>query len=383
MVWLDLRVALRRTAASVQSSVQGHSGATRLAKGACTRRRPLEQVGSLPGPVALVVTVLNEAATIDALLASVAAQTRPPDEVCLVDGGSTDATVARAAAWATRGLPLRVLVRPGANIAAGRNAAIAATQAPLLAVTDAGVTLAPDWLERLVRPFADPTVDVVAGFFRAAPRSAFEDALGATTLPFASEIVADRFLPSSRSVAFRRAAWARVGGYPEWLDYCEDVVFDLALWRAGCRFVWEPAALAYFRPRPTLRAFFRQYYLYARGDGKADLWRLRHAIRYGTYLGLVPLLALAIRRHPAALGPALLLAGAYLRRPYQRLWALTAGQPARRRLAALPWPPLIRLTGDVAKMLGYPVGVAWRLRRGSVDSPPMAADNSPVRAAGS
>lgn len=336
-----------------------------------------------PVSVALVMTVLNEGATLDRLLASVAAQTRLPDAVVLVDGGSTDDTLARAHAWRARGLPLTVLVRPGANISAGRNVAISATDTPLVAVTDAGVELAPDWLAHLTQPFADPAVDVVSGFFRAAPRSAFEYALGATTLPSEANVAPAAFLPSSRSVAFRRAAWARVGGYPEWLDYCEDLVFDLALRDAGCRFVWEPRALAYFRPRPTLRAFFRQYYLYARGDGKADLWRRRHAIRYATYFGMLPLVLAGVRRQPALALPALLLAGAYVRRPYQRLWALTAGQPVELRLAALPFPPLIRLVGDVAKMLGYPVGVAWRWQHPPpVDSPPAAADNTPARPAG-
>ncbi len=315
--------------------------------------------------MALVATVFDEGASIDALLASVAAQTRPPDEVRLVDGGSRDDTVARARAWATRGLPLAIDVRPGANIAAGRNAAIAATCAPLVAVTDAGVVLAPTWLERLLAPFADPAVDVVAGFFRAAPCTAFERALGATTLPDEADVVPERFLPSSRSIAFRRAAWERVGGYPEWLDYCEDLVFDLALRAGGCRFAWQPTAVAHFRPRPSPRAFFRQYYLYARGDGKADLWRTRHAVRYGTYAVLLPLLVAAARRRPATAVLPLLLAAAYLRRPYQRLWRATDGLPLAQRLAPLIWPPLIRLTGDVAKMVGYPVGVAWRLRAGS------------------
>lgn len=314
--------------------------------------------------VALVVTVRNEGATLDALLASVAAQTRWPDECVLTDGGSTDDTVARARAWAARGLPLRVVEAPGANIAQGRNLAIAATTAPLVAVTDAGVVLAPDWLERLCAPFADPAVDVVAGFFRGAPYTPFEAALAATTLPVEADVVPARFLPSSRSVAFRRAAWQRVGGYPEWLDYCEDVVFDLALRRAGCRFVWEPRALAYFRPRPSLHAFFRQYYRYARGDGKADLWRGRHLIRYSVYLGLLPA-GLALLHQRPLVGGAVLLPPvvAYLRRPYARLLPLLRGRPWLWWALALPLPPLVRLVGDVAKMLGYPVGVAWRLRR--------------------
>src|SRR3712207_6085656 len=58
--------------------------------------------------VALIATVLNEAASLDDLLASVAAQTRPPDEVVIVDGGSTDGTWERLQAWAPR-LPLHVM----------------------------------------------------------------------------------------------------------------------------------------------------------------------------------------------------------------------------------------------------------------------------------
>src|SRR5262249_26152950 len=125
--------------------------------------------------VALVVTVLNERDSIDSLLASIDAQTRPPDEVIAVDGGSRDGTVARLESWRTR-LPLRLLVEPGASIAQGRNVGIAASTCPLIAVTDAGVRLEPCWLERLLdRLTAD--ADVVAGFFVADPHSSFETAL--------------------------------------------------------------------------------------------------------------------------------------------------------------------------------------------------------------
>jgi hypothetical protein len=47
------------------------------------------------------------------------------------------------------------------------------------------------------------------------------------------------------------------------------------------------------------------------------------------------------------------------------------------RWQAIGWVPIIRITGDVAKMVGYPVGVVWRLRRrkqeSSVASPPSVA----------
>jgi len=315
--------------------------------------------------VSVIATVFNEGRTIGDLLRSLAQQTRLPDEVVLVDGGSTDDTLAQMEAFAGRApFPLRALCRPGCNIAQGRNLAIAAAQGEIIAATDAGVRLEKDWLAHLVAPFeaADPP-DVVAGFFVADPRSLFERALGAVTLPRLDEINPNTFNPSSRSVAFRREAWERVGGYPEWLDYCEDLVFDFALRDAGYRFAFAPQALVHFRPRPNLRAFFRQYYRYARGDGKADLWLYRHLIRYGTYVGLLPLfLALTVAHHPLWLLPLLLGGGLMLRRPLRRLAPHLAGLSLGQRCVVLAWVPLLQWTGDVAKMLGYPVGVLWRLR---------------------
>src|SRR5690606_319440 len=84
--------------------------------------------------------------------------------------------------------------------------------------------------------------------------------------------------------------------------------------------VFAPDARVAFRPRGSLRSFFRQYYLYARGDGKADLWRKRHAARYLTYLVAAPVvLALGFAVHPLLW--LLFAPGAvyYLRQPYRRL----------------------------------------------------------------
>jgi cellulose synthase/poly-beta-1,6-N-acetylglucosamine synthase-like glycosyltransferase len=306
---------------------------------------------------ALVITVLNEAESIDALLETIAQQTWLPDEVAVVDGGSSDCTLARLEAWQGR-LPLRVLQAPGSTIARGRNVAIEATTADLIAVTDAGVRLAPDWLANL-QACLSASVDVVSGFFVPDVHTSFERAMAATVLPDLEDVQPERFLPSSRSVLFRRSAWDAVGGYPEWLDYCEDLVFDLDLKRGGYRFAFAPDAVVWFRPRDSLLAFFKQYFRYARGDGKAGLWLGRHAIRYGVY-------ALAFLLAPRGpLAWLLLVAGgfAYTRRPYQRLAPLLRDLPAHEQARAALLVPVIRLVGDVAKMFGFPTGIAWAWRR--------------------
>ena len=218
----------------------------------------------------------------------------------------------------------------------------------------------------------DPEVKGVSGFFLPAAQGVFETGLAGTTLPLLRDVDPEQFLPAGRSMLFRKSAWREVGGFPEWLDYCEDLVFvqQIEHLAEGSHRAMPMAQLSVVRvrPRTSFRSFFKQYYLYARGDGKADLWPKRHLIRYGTYLALVPFLLSLIRSSRVQTrrwGRRLFFLGAltYCWRPLQRVWHL-----GRHRLS--PWKlgeailliPLIRLVGDVAKMLGYPVGWLWRLK---------------------
>ena len=171
-----------------------------------------------------------------------------------MDGGSSDGTPAVVMSYADR-LPLKLQEARGANISRGRNLAVRRTTGEIIASTDAGVRLEPDWLQTLVAPFEsldDETVSsgahAVAGFFLPDPQTSFELALGATTLPLARDVDPSRFLPSSRSVAFTRTAFDCSTGYPEWLDYCEDLIFDFRLIECCGGFAWAPEAVAHFRP---------------------------------------------------------------------------------------------------------------------------------------
>lgn len=326
--------------------------------------------------VSVIATVYNEAGSVERLLESLATQTRLPDEVIICDGGSSDGTPEILETWArhnrTRLPGLRVIWEPGANISRGRNLAIAAAAGPIIAATDAGVRLSDVWLEELMLPWSRPGDQpiAVAGFFQPDAQGVFQTALAATTLPLRDEIDSRTFLPSSRSVAFTKSAWQLAGGYPEWLDYCEDLIFDFRInalrTRRTSGFDWAPNALVWFRPRQSVRAFFRQYYLYARGDGKADLWRKRHAIRYATYLVALPaLLGHAFFGFFARwLGWFGLLGGIllYCATPMRRLLQISEGMTGLEKVQAALWIPVLRAVGDIAKMIGYPVGLVWRWR---------------------
>ncbi|MDQ3990984.1 MAG: glycosyltransferase, partial [Actinomycetota bacterium] len=228
--------------------------------------------------VSLVVTVKDPGPALAEFLTSVRAQTRIPDEVVVVDGGSTDGSLALLERE-----PAVTLTRaPGSNIARGRNLAVKAAAHDVIAVSDGDCVLAHDWLEHLAAA-VEEGADVAMGFSRPIAETFFQACSAAVSLPEEHEVDPLGFMPSSRSLAFRREAFEAAGGYPEWLDVGEDMYLNHRFRELALRMDFVPAALAFWRVRPTVAATWRQYYRYARGDGEAGMFPERHAARFAVY----------------------------------------------------------------------------------------------------
>lgn len=218
--------------------------------------------------VAVITTVLNERESIRALLDAVLAQTRLPDEIVVVDGGSTDGTIDVLQAYAREHPLLTLVVAPGVNIARGRNIAIHRSRCSIVAVTDGGCHPEPDWLEQLVRPlFDEPGYGAVTGARRIVGINRFEEFAGLLSTSVNAATEPERMF-HGRNSAFRKSLWARVGGYPEWLYTAEDTLFALRAKELGCRVALAEGATVSWRPRPNLRKLGKQYYLYGRGTGR-------------------------------------------------------------------------------------------------------------------
>jgi glycosyltransferase involved in cell wall biosynthesis len=309
---------------------------------------------------ALIMTVLNEEASLPTFLNGLMRQSCLPAQIIVTDGGSVDRTLETLKAWKVpRGVDLIVISMPSANISQGRNAAIARCSYNRIVVTDAGTTPDPEWLHDLLAAF-DRGADVVSGFFNPTGQTLFEKTLARAVTPLLDEIDPNRFLPSSRSVGFTKRAWASVSGYPEWLDYCEDLVFDLALRATGARFIFVPEAVVTWSARSDLLSFGLQYFRYARGDGKAGLFAYRHAARYIAYTS-GSLLFLKALSQPWLVAP-LALGFLYYQVKFLRRILEDRRQFGRHLPAALALTPALVVFGDVSKMAGYPVGWIWRYR---------------------
>jgi len=300
--------------------------------------------------VSLVATVRDAATEIGEFLESIAAQTRPPDEVVICDGGSIDGTdeVLRRASGVV------LLIEPGANIARGRNLAIRAATHDVIAASDADCVLDPGWLAALLAAI-ERGADVAMGSSEPLTRSLFQDLAAAVAVPDRSELREERFLPSARSVAFRRGAFEAAGGYPEWLDIGEYMYVNHRWVEQGVRMELVPEAVVRWRAREDLRGHWRQYRGYAEGDALSGMYPRRHALRFAVYGGLTAALATRSRRVMAAAAVAGL---AYARKPLARAFRRLPG-PGRKAAAAVGVPTLMAFT-DAAKMTGYVRGLLRR-----------------------
>jgi len=234
-------------------------------------RNPATTMTAEHAPISVIATVRNEREVIREFVEALLAQSVAPDELIIVDGASTDGTLEILREYEAAGR-IRVISRP-CNIAEGRNLGVHAARNELIAVTDAGCRAAPDWLERIAAAFSSPEKpDVVAANYAFDTRSDFERASVLATDPADRESSdKGKYYPSSRSIGFRKSAWAAARGYPEWLYAAEDTLFNIRLRQLGFRFVFCREAIVRWRPRTSWRGLCRQHFNYGRGNGRIGL----------------------------------------------------------------------------------------------------------------
>lgn len=238
----------------------------------------------------MVVPLKNEADSVSRLFSSLKAQTRHPDEVIFVDGGSTDDTVEELERLTDGDDRYRVIEVGNATPGRGRNTGTNEAANDWIAYTDAGIELAPDWLANLVARVTED-VDIVYGLYSPSVDSLFDKI---STFAYVGPM--DRSGFRGRSIAsclIRKKVWESVGGFPD-LRAAEDLAFMEKAEQMGFRHVFAPEARVVWQLRPDVGSTFRKFVLYSFHNVLAGRqWDWHYGV-LKQYLLLVPVFLLAV-----------------------------------------------------------------------------------------
>jgi glycosyltransferase involved in cell wall biosynthesis len=289
------------------------------------RINPAENVITQKIPVVLIAVAKNEAMTAPDWFNQITNQSRLPDEILVVDTGSTDDTVSILNSLSSSSpVPFRVINSPGLNISQGRNLAIQSTKIEHIIVTDLGTKAHPDWLEKLIFPFEHaPKTEVSGGWYETVNDKGnpyrwrkWISLLGKNP---------QEILSPSVSIAFTRTAWERAGRYPEWLTLTgEDTYFDLELKRTCRTWAFCPDALVDWEAPNTIWQYWKKMYRWSMGDGETGMRASAYLYAFivssrtilGVLLGLLMLLIGVLIPSPVLLAGSILVFLALVIRAY-------------------------------------------------------------------
>ena len=222
-------------------------------------------------PFSVVVTTKNEALSIADLLNSLAKQSCKPNEIIIVDAQSRDATAEQIMHWGElhASIKLQLIKAGNVNRSKGRNLGIESANNEWIAITDAGCKADIDWLKEMAIAVGSKREnEVVGGFYLPITKYIIERCFAWFTATDPQDLNTKGFLPSSRSIAFTKAAWKKAGKYPEYLTTCEDLVFARRL-KSVMGMIINPKAIVYWHPPKSFGSFFKAIAGYARGDMEA------------------------------------------------------------------------------------------------------------------
>ncbi|MFK8184629.1 MAG: glycosyltransferase family 2 protein [Phormidesmis sp.] len=237
---------------------------------------------TLPTPsyypfVSVIIPIYNGEQDLPGLLECLMNQTYPKDKVeyLLVDNASSDRTsqilAAAVQTFTDQGLTLKVLNETDIQSAyAARNTGIRTAQGAFFAFTDADCYPQPHWLTRLIQPFTDSTIGLVAGEITAFPGTTLLESYAERKhIMSQQDTLAHKFCPygQTANLGVRRQALEAIGLFRPHLTTGGDA--DIC-WRVQRETDWKihyaEGATIQHRHRQTLKDLHAQWYRYGKSN---------------------------------------------------------------------------------------------------------------------
>lgn len=234
----------------------------------------------------LIVACYNEENNINLFFNKFKEQTVYPKEIIVIDGGSTDKSIdILKKIFIHSEVKIIIIVNKALNkkhsnapIAKARNQAILASSYENILVSDLGCKLDKHFIEEMSKSLKKNKI--VAGRYLGEGSNHLQKKLKDIFIPSLSKFKSASFLPSSRSIAFKKECWEKVGGYPVESYTAEDTVFAMNLRAEYGDFLPNPNAIVYWYLPATMKELEQKVKQYGEGDKIQNLFKMKYIIKF-------------------------------------------------------------------------------------------------------
>jgi len=218
--------------------------------------------------ISVVVPAYNAVETLEECLAALLDQSIPRSEyeMIVVDDGSTDETQEVAKKYER----VRLLSQPNRGPGAARNLGVSQARGEIILFTDADCVPTKEWIEEMVKPFAEPDVVAVKGAYRTRQRALLARFIQAEFEERYALLERERYVDfvDSYSAAYKKADFEAAEGFDPDFLMSEDVDLSYKLSKQGYKMVFNPKAIVYHRHPET-------FWTYSRAKFQRAYWRTK------------------------------------------------------------------------------------------------------------
>jgi GT2 family glycosyltransferase len=229
--------------------------------------------------VSIIIAAYNAEKFLSKVLDSIYQQTRLPDEIIIVDDGSSDNTREIAEEYkdkASRSFPgigYHLIVQKNKGPAAASNVAIKNAKGEYIVSVDSDAIVDRDLIEKCVHEMeTNQSIGAVGGYIRTANKDKFWARIMGYDIEYRYDHIGGLQAPkawmshiSPCNTLYRKEVFDKIGGFSETFGHTHDVDFSYRLTAAGYKILLLKTTGCEHYSKESFSSYIRQNYKYAYG----------------------------------------------------------------------------------------------------------------------